>query len=106
MGQAAVAARRADRRKVERFYWFTVEFDLIRTVDGLRLYGNGILSSASEIVQALSDEVEKIDFNPEAIATCDYDVNHLQPRLFVINDFDQLVEGFESWARREGLLAA
>ena len=69
MGQAAVAARRADRRKVERFYWFTVEFDLIRTVDGLRVYGNGILSSASAIVQALSDEVEKIDFNPEAIAT-------------------------------------
>ena len=101
LGQAALAARGADRRKLERFYWFTVEFGLIRTAEGLRVYGNGILSSAKEIVHALGNGVEKIDFDPATITSCDYDVSHLQPRLFVIDAFDQLVEGFDAWARRE-----
>ena len=105
MGQAALhASGPPQRRRVERFYWFTVEFGLIRVAGQLRVYGNGILSSAKEIVSALGDDVEKLAFDADAITTCDYDVTRLQPRLFVIEDFEQLVDGFESWVRREGLL--
>ncbi len=105
MGRAALAARGADRRRLERFYWFTVEFGLIRTDEGVRVYGNGILSSHREIGHALSDAVVKLPFDPDRIVEQEYDVNHLQPLLFVIDSFADLVDGFESWARRRGLSA-
>ena len=33
-----------------RLYWYTVEFGLIRTPEGLRVFGAGILSSHGELV--------------------------------------------------------
>jgi len=100
MGQAALEARGDDRRRMERFYWFTVEFGLIRTPCGLRVYGNGILSSYAEVQHALSDAVEKLEFDPERLTAQDYDVWHLQDRLYVIESFEQLAEGFDLWVRR------
>ena len=37
-----------------RLYWYTVEFGLIRTPQGLKIYGAGILSSASEVQHAIA----------------------------------------------------
>jgi phenylalanine-4-hydroxylase len=104
MGQAGIAARGEDRRRLERFYWFTVEFGLIRTPEGIRIYGNGLLSSHAEAQHCLSDEVERLPFDPERMMETEYDVWHFQPRLFVIDSFAQLAEGFDLWARRRGLL--
>jgi phenylalanine-4-hydroxylase len=103
MGRCALAARGADRRRIERFYWFTVEFGLIDTREGTRVYGNGILSSYAEIEHALSATVVRLPFDPEAIVEQEYDVSHLQPTLFVIESFEQLTHGFETWARSRGL---
>jgi phenylalanine-4-hydroxylase len=104
MGRAALRAKGADRRRIERFYWFTVEFGLIATPDGIRVYGNGILSSYSEIEHALTDAVTKLPFDPARIVEQEYDVNHLQPLLFVIDSFEQLEAGFDAWARSRGLI--
>ncbi len=103
-GQAALRAQGADRPRLERFHWFTVEFGLIRQADGLRIFGAGILSSKNEVTHALSDAVTKLDFDPDRIVEQDYDVWHLQDVLFVLDSFEQLVEGFEDWTRRRGLL--
>ena len=35
-----------------RLYWYTVEFGLVRTGAGLRIYGAGILSSPGEVAYA------------------------------------------------------
>jgi phenylalanine-4-hydroxylase len=40
-------------QRLARLYWYTVEFGLIATPAGLRIYGSGILSSASESVYCL-----------------------------------------------------
>lgn len=104
LGAAALRARGQDRRRLERFYWFTVEFGLIRTAEGLRIYGNGILSSHAEVHHSLTDAVVKLDFDPERIVEQAYDVWHLQPLLFVIDSFEQLADGFEAWARGRALL--
>jgi phenylalanine-4-hydroxylase len=103
MGRCALAARGADRRRIERFYWFTVEFGMIETSEGIRVYGNGILSSYAEIEHALGAHVVKLPFDPDRIAEQEYDVSHLQPVLFVIESFEQLTQGFEAWARKRGL---
>jgi len=81
-----------------------VEFGLIATPDGIRVYGNGILSSYSEIEHALTDAVTKLPFDPARIVEQEYDVNHLQPLLFVIDSFEQLEAGFDAWARSRGLI--
>src|SRR5690606_41852439 len=43
-GQAALKAQGADRPRLERFHWFTVEFGLIRQDEGIRVFGAGIRS--------------------------------------------------------------
>lgn len=105
IGEASLNARGEDRRRLERIYWFTVEFGLIRTSQGMRIYGNGIISSFAETKHSLTDKVEKRPFNLEKIAEQDYDVWHMQPLLFVIDSFEQLEQGFYAWARKRGLLA-
>lgn len=103
-GQAALHAKGQDRVKMERLHWFTVEFGLIKQEEGNRIFGAGILSSKGEVLSALSDEVEHRPFDMEAVMSQDYDVWHLQPILFVLESFEQLVEGFKGWAIERGLL--
>lgn len=103
-GQAALRARGADRPRLERLHWFTVEFGLVRQEEGTRIFGAGILSSKDEVTHALSDEVTVLPFDPERIVEQDYDVWHLQDVLFVLDSFEQLERGFRGWTESRGLL--
>ncbi len=103
-GEAALNAQGENRKKLETFHWFTVEFGLIRKPDGMRIYGAGIISSLGEIQHALSNEVEVIDFDTERIVNQAYDVWHLQPLLFAIDSFEQLENGFKDWTKKLKLL--
>ena len=103
-GQAALKAEGADRPRLERLHWFTVEFGLIRQAQGMRIFGAGILSSKEEVGHALSDAVTVYPFDAERIVEQDYEVYHLQDVLFALDSFEQLVEGFRSWTRSRGLL--
>ncbi len=104
-GKAALHAEGADRPRLERLHWFTVEFGLIKQKEGLRIFGAGILSSKEEVQHALSDEVEKLPFDPAVIVEQDYTVYELQDTLFVLESFEQLVEGFTDWCMSRGLLS-
>ena len=103
-GKAALDAKGRDRQSLERFHWFTVEFGLIEDPAGYRIFGAGIMSSKGEVLHALSDDVEHRPFSPEAVIGQDYDVWHLQPVLFVLESFEQLVQEFEGWAKSRKLL--
>jgi phenylalanine-4-hydroxylase len=103
-GKAAMNAKGMDRKYLETFHWFTVEFGLIKKPEGMRIYGAGIVSSNQEVKHALSGEVEVKEFIPEKLVLQEYDVWHLQPILFAIGSFEQLEEGFESWAKSRKLL--
>ncbi|MFN7098726.1 MAG: phenylalanine 4-monooxygenase, partial [Gammaproteobacteria bacterium] len=46
-------ANDVDRAYLGRLYWFTIEFGLINTLNGLRIYGGGILSSKAETIYAV-----------------------------------------------------
>lgn len=104
-GQAALNAEGADRPRLERLHWFTVEFGLIRESEEPRIFGAGIVSSNEEVTHALSDEVIVHDFDPEHIVEKDdYEVYNLQEELFMLDSFEQLVDGFRDWTRSRGLL--
>lgn len=74
-----------------RLYWYTVEFGLIDTPAGLRIYGAGILSSPSEIDHALaSPDPRRIAFDLRRVMRTRYKIDSFQQSYFVIDDFGQL----------------
>ncbi len=104
-GQASLKATGGNRRKLESFHWFTVEFGLVKEDGEPRIYGNGIVSSYQETFHALGSEVEIRPFDPEAMGAQSYEVWHVQPILYVVESFEALKQGFEDWAGGElGLL--
>lgn len=104
-GQSALHATGMQRTYLERLHWFTIEFGLIRQTDGLRVFGAGIMSSKEEALHALSEEVEVIPFSLEKVIQQEYEVWHLQPTLFALDSFDQLVDEFRFWSSKQGLAA-
>lgn len=76
---------------LQRLFWFTVEFGLIKTAQGLRAYGGGILSSISETVYSVeSDLALRALFDPVVAFRMPYRIDMLQPVYFVIDDYQQL----------------
>lgn len=76
-----------------RLYWYTVEFGLVETDAGTRIYGAGIVSSASESRYALeSDTPNRIGFGLERIMRTQYEIDSFQKTYFVIRSYDQLFE--------------
>lgn len=97
-GKASLKAQGADRRRLERFHWFTVEFGLLLENAQPRIYGNGIVSSYRETFSALGDQVERRAFDPLGMAEQEYEVWHLQPILYVVDSMEVLKKGFREWA--------
>ena len=79
--------------KLARLYWYTVEFGLISTSEGLRIYGAGILSSHKETIYCLeSDQPLRLRFDLERIMRTRYRIDDLQDLYFVIDSFDELFD--------------
>lgn len=80
-----------------RLYWYTVEFGLIRTAKGLKIYGAGILSSAAEVQHAIeSKDVEHLPFEAATVMHRPYVIDKLQSTYFVLDDFRQLFEAAQT----------
>lgn len=80
-----------------RLYWYTVEFGLIRTPAGLKIYGAGILSSAAEVKHAMSGGgVERLPFEAATVMRRPYQIDKLQDTYFVLDDFRQLFEAAQT----------
>ena len=94
-------------RALSRFFWFTVEFGLIRTGAGIRAYGSGLLSSYGELQHAIeSPEVQRYPLQLEWVINQGAEIDHYQPLLFIVESFEQLfdqVDRLERWMR-EGKL--
>lgn len=74
-----------------RLYWFTVEFGLMKTAKGLRIYGAGILSSPGETVFALEDpSPNRIAFDLKRVMQTLYRVDDYQQTYFVIESIEKL----------------
>ena len=119
---AAAAARRASAiadeheklrmltsniRAMSRFFWFSVEFGLMRSTrsappnGSLKVYGSGLLSSFGEIAHAIdSPAVQRFPFQIEWVVNQAFEIDHYQPLLYVVDSFDHLfalVTELEQW---------
>ena len=76
-----------------RLYWYIVEFGLIRTPEGLRAFGAGMLSSKGETIYSVEDPTpNRIAFDLERVLNTAYMVDDYQKTYFVIDSFEQLFE--------------
>jgi phenylalanine-4-hydroxylase len=101
IGEAALACKSpVIEEGLTRIYWYTVEFGLVKNRGGLRIYGNGIISSFGETQHSLTDKVKKRPFDPDVVAATPYDIWHFQEVLFIIDSFDHLGDAFDAWVRR------
>ncbi|WP_295848507.1 phenylalanine 4-monooxygenase [Tardiphaga sp.] len=90
-GQRALAL--GQLKNLARLYWYTVEFGLLRSPEGLRIFGAGILSSATESVFALeNDSPNRIGFELERVMRTNYVIDDFQQSYFVIDSFKKLLE--------------
>lgn len=90
-------------RAMARFFWFTIEFGLMRSRQGLRVYGSGLLSSFGEIEHAIaSTEVQRYPIQLEWAINQGFEIDRYQPLLFIVDSFDHLfslVDQLERWMR-------
>lgn len=92
-------------KAMARFFWFTVEFGLMRGAGGkgLRVYGSGLLSSCGEIAHSIdAPEVQRYPIQLEWVINQYFEIDHYQPLLFIVDGFDHLFElvgTLERWMR-------
>ena len=87
------AARLGATPRLARLYWHTVEFGLIRTAEGLRIYGSGIVSSHGESLYALDDPAPpRIAFDMARVMRTRYRIDAFQGAYFVIDSFEGLLK--------------
>jgi phenylalanine-4-hydroxylase len=91
-------------KAMARFFWFTIEFGLMCSPKGLRVYGSGLLSSFGEIEHAIeSPEVQRYAIQLEWAVNQGFEIDHYQPLLFIVDSFDHLfslVDQLEKWMRQ------
>jgi phenylalanine-4-hydroxylase len=76
-----------------RLYWYTVEFGLIETPEGLRIYGSGIVSSKGESVYSVEDpRPNRLGFDLLRVMRTKYRIDDFQSSYFVIRGFDELFD--------------
>jgi phenylalanine-4-hydroxylase len=96
-------------KALARFFWFTIEFGLMRSPDGkgIKVYGSGLLSSHGEIAHSVdSPMVQRYPMQLEWVVNQYFEIGHYQPLLFMVDSFDHLfdlVGELERWMR-EGRL--
>jgi phenylalanine-4-hydroxylase len=91
-GKGGLRAMKFGRLKnLAALYWYTVEFGLIETPQGVRIYGAGISSSKDESIFSLEDpSPNRIRFDLERVMRTEYRIDDFQQTYFVIRSFDEL----------------
>lgn len=92
-GQGGLRAAGLGRlHNLARLYWYTVEFGLMESAQGLRIYGAGIVSSRAETLFALeSTSPNRLGFELERVMRTPYRIDDFQQTYFVIPSLDALL---------------
>ena len=90
-------------KSLARFFWFTIEFGLMKGKDGMKVYGSGLLSSFGEIQYSIeSPLVQRDPLQLEWVINQYFEIDHYQPLLFWVESFDHLfslVTELEKWMK-------
>ncbi len=90
-GKMANAAPAKLRKILFRLFWFTVEFGILKTANGFKAYGSGILSSPKETVYSVESDIpQRLPFDPKVVMRTPFRIDIIQPVYFYLNSLDDL----------------
>ncbi|MBN4073100.1 phenylalanine-4-hydroxylase [Crocinitomix catalasitica] len=81
--------------ELQRLYWFTIEFGVIRQSGAIKVYGAGIISSYGETNRIANKECEFLEFDIHEILAKYFRNDVMQDEYFVIDSFDQLNDSLD-----------
>jgi len=87
-------------KSLQRLYWYTIEFGLIKHANNIKLYGAGLISSYGEAKHVFEDEVKIVPFDVKSILNEDFIISEMQTKYYMIDSFSQLYsfsEGLEDY---------
>jgi phenylalanine-4-hydroxylase len=92
-GEGGLRARGLNHlHHLARLYWYTVEFGLLATAEGLRIYGAGIVSSRAETLFALEDpSPHRLGLGLERVMRTPYRIDDFQQVYFVTESLEGLL---------------
>jgi len=79
-----------------RIYWYTLEFGLINTAQGVKILGAGF--APGEMRHAFTDQVQRLPFDIAAVALHPYNYWEMQATLFVVDTLEDMNHQFDAWA--------
>ncbi|MEO8190557.1 MAG: phenylalanine 4-monooxygenase [Acidobacteriota bacterium] len=100
-GEAALRADSRTLQRIERVYWYTLEFGVALEDGDVKAYGAGLLSSYGELGD-LGARATLVPFDLETMAAAAYDPTDYQKVLFVAPSFTEMVRALEEWLAAAG----
>lgn len=96
IGNAAAAAVEAgDDELLELiglFYWYTVEYGLIREDGDIKIFGAGNNGGIQDLLRSVDPTVEKKPFEMETIEELTIDYDEPQQKFYVAESYEQITE--------------
>jgi phenylalanine-4-hydroxylase len=96
IGNAAAAAVEAKNEElldmIGLFYWYTVEYGLIREDGEIKVFGAGNNGGIQDLLRSVDPTIEKKPFSIEAIRELSIDYDAPQEVFFVAESYEQVTE--------------
>ena len=96
IGEAAAAAVEADNEDllelIGLFYWYTVEYGLIREDGDIKIFGAGNNGGVQDLLRSVDPTVEKKPFDLENIKELTIDYDAPQQVFYVAESYEQITE--------------
>ncbi|HET8865059.1 MAG TPA: phenylalanine 4-monooxygenase [Gracilimonas sp.] len=96
----ALGVKYIDNKKIvtqlQRLYWFTIEFGLIKEQNSTLIYGAGIISSSGETDHVMNDNVEVKPYDIFDVIEQDFITSEIQTKYYELESFDQLFRSIEN----------
>lgn len=101
LGVAAAEANDEEMRRLDRVYWYTLEFGLVAERGRPRAFGAGLLSSVGEL-RDFATHAELRPWDLDTMAVTPFDPTRYQDVLFVAPTFTRLLVDLSTWVRTGG----
>jgi len=99
-GRAALVADEAGIERLERAYWWTMEFGALREDGAVKAFGAGLLSSFGEL-GSFAGRAELRPFDLPEMALRSYDPTNYQPVIYVADSWEEMYYELAEWLADE-----
>lgn len=99
-GRAARVADDEGVQRLERAYWWTMEFGALREDGEVKAFGAGLLSSFGEL-GSFADRAELRPFDLPRMAATGYDPTDYQPVIHVADSWEEMYYDLAEWLAEE-----